>query len=111
MKAKQIKLRVLIEKEDAHISFDKNKDYYVTKNFIPSEVIGTAKLSHKENEGIFADMEINEGEVVRGLYPAIGFMIKKFHMDGEIRVIDEAEIIGVELCASPNVDESIKPIE
>ena len=110
MKAKQIKLRVLIEKEDAHISFDKNKDYHVTKNFDPGKVIGKAKLI-REDEGIFADMEINEGEVVRGLYPAIGFMIKKFHMDGEIRVIDEAEIFGVGLCASPNVDKSTKPIK
>ena len=107
----KIKVRALIEKKDAHISFDKNKDYHVTKNFNPEEVIGKAKLMCEE-EGIFADMEIDTSETKGALfYPAIGFMIKKFHIDKGVKIIDDAEILGVGLCANPNVDESIKPIK
>ena len=110
MEKKWVKVRALIEKKDAHISFDKNKDYHVIKNFNPSEVIGTAKLTI-EDECIFADMEIAESEVKGTLYPALGFMITKFHVDKGIKIIDDAEIFSVGLCTSPNVDESIKPIK
>jgi hypothetical protein len=44
------------------------------------------------------------------LYPAIGGIIVKSHMEKGVRVIDKFKLTSVSLCSNKNADETIKSI-
>jgi len=93
-------MKVIIEKEEASIiQFDPDAEYPVLRDFINYAMIGTAKIS-LENGIMYAELNLRVN--IKG-YPAIGYV-----------TVNESQISyleAVSICASPNEDKSIEPIE
>lgn len=95
-------MKVVIEKEEEEasiIQFDAERDYIVLKNFVNSDVLGSAKVSL--NGGVlYAELKLNKN--VKG-YPSVGFT--KNLNTGSIL------LYCVAICDNKNTDETIELIE
>lgn len=77
----------------------------LTKEFDHTNPIGHCHVVKDENT-LKATADIPEEFI--GSYPAIGFQILKSEKKGNIRLITEAKLHYVGLCANKNVDSKIK---
>jgi hypothetical protein len=79
----------------------------VIETFDTSKIVGEAELK-RESSTIKAIAEIPDHYL--DSYPAIGFELIRYHMDGDTRVIDEMKLHHIGISANPNVDPLIKTI-
>jgi len=90
------------------LKMPKDKKVLILKGFDSTKKLGEVDSVVEKKGKYIATAHLKDR--VENLYPAIGFDILKYHMDGDIRVIDEMKLYCVGLCVSPSVDKSIKTI-
>jgi hypothetical protein len=83
------------------------KKVMVVENFDHSKPVGLAEIK-REGDELKAVAGIPEQLLDK--YPAIGFKVEKYHMEGKVKVFDEIVLQSVGVCSKENTNPSIKTI-
>jgi hypothetical protein len=84
-----------------------DKKLPVLKNFDHQSVIGYAEV-YKLNKTLVADLSVTDD--CAGLFPAIGFRVKKKRRENGIVVLEEIELMSIGVSIARNQDPLIEPL-
>jgi hypothetical protein len=82
----------------------------VFKNFNYSELLGHASNLEIKDGKLKATVKFKDGFDPVGKYPAMGFNILKYRIEGEVRVIEEFKLWCIGICDTENADKTVPPI-
>lgn len=86
---------------------DLPKKVLLTKDFNHNNPLGEVEVI-MDGDKLIAKGNIDD--LFDNFYPAIGFQLLKYTEENGVKVISEAKLHYVGLCANPNLDNSIKTI-
>lgn len=84
-----------------------DKKLPVLKDFDQHKVIGYADV-HKLSQHLVADLNLKED--CAGMFPAIGFVVKKQRRENGVRILEEIELMSVGISKAGNADTSIESL-
>lgn len=80
-----------------------NRKLPVTKNFDHNNIIGEVDKIYEEDGIMYADLNLNKSSLydnfeILPFIAEIGGVVKKYHVEKDIRVIDEIDLTEISIC-------------